>query len=118
MLRSNAAIEGCHAICLTGCSWTNTEVRPGADSESSAQIQTTFGRVCSTVARSVPSALNAMIDTPRGGPVGSGIVAVAEGPDTSVYSRSPSVFINRSRQILGEYWSTWVIWASDIEQVN
>ena len=91
---------------------------PDVDSGPSVQIQAMFGRVCSTVARRVPSALNAIIDTPRGGPVGSGIMAVAEGPDTSVYSRSPSAFVNRSRQMLGEYWSTWVIWASDVEQVN
>lgn len=91
-------------------------MRPGA--APSAHIQTIFGRAWSTLARRLPSELNVIIETPRGGPEGSVIMADAEGPDASAYSRSPSAVVNRSRQILGECCSIWETCASDIRQVN
>jgi hypothetical protein len=59
----------------------------------------------STVARRLPSELNVMIMTPRGGPDDSGLMLEAEELEVSAYSASPRALVNRSRQIVGACWS-------------
>lgn len=85
--------------------------------DSKSQIQTMFGRVWSTVLRSAPLALNAIIITPRGGPETSALAPNAEELDASAYSSVPSS-VGRSLQILGEFCSTWKTCERVVEQEN
>lgn len=56
----------------------------------------------STVASRVPSGLNVIICTPRGGPELSGLMLNAEVLVVSAYSASPRALVDRSRHIVGE----------------
>lgn len=100
-LISSCDVEGCHASCRTGCSWTRADVSPGVPSRD--QIQTTFDLAESTVANRVPSALNVMIDALRGVPGDESVLMLsADELEVSTYSASPRAFMYFSRQILGE----------------
>lgn len=111
----NRVCEGCHTICLTGCSWTSIETR--AVVCPSSQIHTMFGRFWSTVVRILPLELNAMRETPRGGPDGSVMTLNACTPAHSPYSRLPSLAY-RSLQTVGACWSIWKLCEREVEHEN
>jgi hypothetical protein len=101
VLISSCDVEGCHASCRTGCSWTRADVSPGVPSRD--HIQTTFDLAESTAANRVPSALNVIMDALRGVPDdGSALMLNADELEVSTYSASPRAFVNRSRQIRDE----------------
>lgn len=115
LIRS-CGVEGCQRTCRTGCSWTRTDASLGVTSK--AQIQTTFDRMVSTVARRVPSGLKVIMATPRGGPDDSGLMLNAEELVVSAYSASPIALVDRSRQMVREPWSVGKTWESVVDDEN
>lgn len=116
VVMSISVFDGCHTTCRTAASWTRAETSMAVGS--SSHTQTMFGRVWSTVAMRAASALNAIVDTPRGRVDVSAIVLNADEPDDSAYSKTPSAEMQRSRQMRGVCWSISKTCDSEVEQEN
>lgn len=63
-----------------------------------------LNRVWPTVASRLPSELNLIIDASHGGKKGSASMEGSEGAGISLYSRSPSVFMNCLCHTMKEFW--------------
>jgi hypothetical protein len=102
---SSCGVEGFHASCRTGCSWTRADINVGVPS--SDHIQTIFDLAESTVANNFPSTLKVIMDGLRGVPAeDSALMLKADELEVSVYSASPKELVDRSRHILGVVDST------------